>query len=103
MLDSNKNTASICINYKINSTFPNKDIVHHSSNTPSTTSVQKLGNTCARVSEAKMLPVCPERSNTIASDSKWRHRNCLTCRHNRLARVGIFTSEFTSQNDKFIS
>jgi len=101
--DSSKNTATIYINHKINSIFTNKDIVDHSSDAPSTASVQKLGDTCTRVGEAKMLPICPERSNTIASDSKRRHRNCLTYRHNCLARVGIFTSEFTSQNIKFIS
>ena len=93
--DNSKNTAAIYINHKINSIFTNKDILHHSSDAPSTASVQKLGDTCTRVGEAKMLPICPERSNTIASDSKRRHRNCLTYRHNCLARVGIFTSEFT--------
>ena len=101
----NKNTAAATtyINHQINSIFTNKAIVHHSSDAPSTASVQKLGDTCTRVGEAEVLPICPERGNTITPNSKRRHRNCSTCRHNRLARVGIFTSEFTSQNHKFIS
>ena len=94
--------ATIYINRQIN-IFTDKAIAHHSSDAPSTTSIQKLGDTRTRVSEAEMLPICPVRSYTIMPDSKRRHRNCLTCRHNSLARVGIFTSEFTSQNIKFIA
>ena len=101
--DSNTSATTVHINHKINSIHPNKGIVHHNSDTPSTTSVQKLSKTRTRVSKAETLPVCPKRSNTIAPDLKRRHRNRLTCRHNSLARVGIFTSEFTSQNIKFIS
>ena len=103
MIDSSTNTATIYINHKINSILPNKGIVRHNSDTSSTASIQKLGNARTRVSKAETLPVCPKRSNTIKSDPKQRHRKCSTYRHNSLARVGIFTSEFTPQNNKFIS
>ena len=83
--------------------FTNKDIVHLRSDAPSTASVQKLGDTCTRVGEAEVLPICPERGNTITPNSKRRHRNCSTCRHNRLARAGIFTSvHFTKSQVHFL-
>ena len=103
MKDNSTNTATIYINHKTNSISPNNSIVPHNSDTSSSASVQKLNNTCARMREAETFPICPKCSNTIAPDSKRRHRKCLTCRHNRLDRVGIFTSEFTSQKVKFIS
>ena len=62
----------------------------------STTSIQKLGNTRTRVLEAKPFPICPQRSNPIAPNPKRRHKNCFTCRHDSLARVGICTSELSS-------
>ena len=76
--------------------------VHHTgnSNAPSSTSVQKLGNTRAGMLEAESLPIRPEHSDTIASDLQRRQSKSLSCRHNRLARIGIFTLVLSTKINK---